>query len=409
MFNNEANWDDDGDEDVARPAARREHTVHRRTAEGERPRFGGYEEESRHRRIQEQHDEDLARRMQYEMSMHDSEEEHYDVGLGINSGHRRNEHYQQQERLRRGSRRHRTMPPPAPQPPTATGNPFEREPAPQSPAASAFERESAPIPIRRSFDREPIPQPPAGRTFERERTYPQTARYDRGSYVTDINRARGSRRHSRSRSLDRRLANRFSENRQPEPRQHTIDRRPSHQSFVPPPHGILAHGPPHMSPPRHMVSRMSPPHHLGPRVSPPHHLSPRMLQGPILPLGGAPPPHSMAGPHYAPMSMPIRMAPGRGPPMMIQPPPHFGSPPDPYAPTYAPRPTDRHSYMVPGYDDDVRRPHAMDDRHRRASDSVPRSSTLAGLDGPPGGGVNRVFGWRDFVEPGFDDGDSVQS
>lgn len=300
-----------------------------------RPRAWSYEDEVRHRRAQEQQDEDLARRLQYEMSLDGDErrrDDDYDddddddddddeadeagagVGLGISSGRAASEHY---EHRRRGSGRHKTMPP-------------------------------------------PVPDAPMGRSYEREKTYPSTtsSRYERGGYVTEVHKPRGSR-GGRSRSMERRLADRLSHSR------YAVPGRPDMSMGGPPPH-----------------------------MSPQHHMSPHM---------GAPPPPlpPMGGPHYGPVPMPMSMPPpSRGPMMMGAPMPPMSYRSQPYGPSYA-HPPDMLGESGPFGSPDL-------EGRRRNSDSVPRSSTLAGLDGPPGG-VGRVFEWRNFVEPTYEDDESVQS
>ncbi len=45
-------------------------------------------------------------------------------------------------------------------------------------------------------------------------------------------------------------------------------------------------------------------------------------------------------------------------------------------------------------------------RKKHRDDLGPRMSSLAGLTGP-GRGMNRVFEWRDYVEPGVPDGEII--
>lgn len=157
--------------------------------------------------------------------------------------------------------------------------------------------------------------------------------------------------------MERRLADRLSENR------YNIPARPD----------MPLGPPPHMSPQHHMPSHMAPPPPLPP----------------------------MGNPHYAPMPMPMSMPPTSRGPMMMAPMPPSSFRSQPYVPSYGPPPPDFLGEQGPFGSPD------LEGRRRRDSDSVPRSSTLAGLDGP--GGVGRVYEWRTFVEPTYEDADSVHS
>lgn len=329
-----------------------------------RPRSRNREEPRYYRhKQQEEQDEDLARRLQYEMSLSGSESSEDDedddmlgegVGLGISSGRAASEHY---EHRRRGSGR--TTLPPAPEPPI--GRSYEREQT---------------YPSTRKYESSSKYETPTGKyetptsKYETSNKYETPTKYhERGSYVTEVHRARASRgsKGERSRSMERRLANRLSETR-------------------------------YNTPGRDMP--MGPPTHMSPQH---HNMSPHMGPPPPMPMGG---PHP--GPMPMPMPMPMNMPPPQRGPMMMGPmhPPSFGSQPYSGA-TYPPPPP-------PGYMGD-KGPYGspdLDGRRRRDSDSVPRSSTLAGLDGPHGG-VNRVFEWRNFVDPNgpgtYEDEESVQS
>ncbi|KAI9171088.1 ATP-dependent RNA helicase DEAH12, chloroplastic [Paramyrothecium foliicola] len=249
------------------------------------PPPGTYEEEMHMRRVQEQRDADLARRMQ----LYDESDEEYDergrggdmLGVASSSSHHASDEY------RRARRRMA-----APSPPPA-----------------------API----MLDRGP-------------------------GYVGEVNRARGV----RATSQERRLADRFSESR---------------------------YG---MGPRTGMGSPMSA-----------HGFSPMRVPPPPVGL----PPMGMA------MSMPMSMS--------VPPPP-----PVPMMPPHSMRPEMYHSvhgtppehmmgvpWMPPFYGDDYEGLSPRSRRPGRDDLEPPRSSTLAGLTGL-GSGMNRVYEWRNFVEPG---------
>ena len=253
-----------------------------------------YEEEMLMRRIQEQRDADLARRMQ----LHNESDDDYDhrrgvpdmLGVGSSSGHMMNEDY-------RRARRRMAAPSPPPAAPTV-------------------------------FDRGP-------------------------DYVSDVSRARGL----RATSQERRLADRFSENR------YTNGPRPGMGSPVSP-HGFSP-----MSPIR------------PPPVGLPPVLSPMSMAMPM----AMPPPPPMSMPMSMPMPMPMPMSMPIMPshPMYHTPPPeHMISAPMPHA-----------------YDVDFEAHAPRSRRPGREGFEAPKSSTLAGLTGP-GSGMNRVYEWRNFVEPG---------
>ncbi|KAI0132261.1 hypothetical protein BJ170DRAFT_592232 [Xylariales sp. AK1849] len=142
-----------------------------------RPRPQNYEEEMSIRRMQEQRDEELARRLQYDDTDDDYAERYGEVvGVGNSAGHFMNDDY------RRGPQGH-VVP--------------------------------------------PVPSPPMPSAFERNNT---------GDYVSGVNRARGV--PGRGNSMERRLADRFSEQRQ--------GSSPTHRSFshpIPPPPAPPGMGP----------------------------------------------------------------------------------------------------------------------------------------------------------------------
>jgi hypothetical protein len=198
-----------------------------------------YSQQMRRRRAQEHHDQELARRMQYDMSLDQESEEDEDdddygmsgaapdsVGLGIAPGHHDN--------YRNNTGRHRTR---------LHGSPVSYE---------------------------------HGRRGSGHRTPPRSL-YDRGGYVTEVNKQRGLRGSERGDSMERRLADRLSEQR-------------------------MSSGPSS---------------HMGAFVPP--HMSPMMSQ-PV------PPPPPM-GPYQPPVRMPMGSMPmANSPPMMAAPPHHaFGS------------------------------------------------------------------------------------
>lgn len=330
-----------------------------------RPRSRHREEPRYYRHAQEQQDEDLARRLQYEMSLSgdDSEDSEEDdvlgdgVGLGISGGRAASEHY---ERRRRGSGR--TTLPPAPEPPI--GRSYEREQT--YPSTRKYETSSkyeTPTKYETSAKYETPSKYESPAKYETSAKYETAGKYERGSYVTEVHRARGSRgsKGERSRSMEKRLANRLSESRYNTP-------------------GRDMPMPTHMSPQHHGMS---------PHMGPP----------PPMPPMGAPHPGQMP----MPMPMPMSMPPPTRAPMMMGPMPPQAFRGQPYgSATYHPPAPDFMGEKGPYGSPD------LDGRRRRDSDSVPRSSTMAGLDGPAGG-VGRVYEWRSFVEPTYDDADSVQS
>ncbi|KAK6081044.1 IBR domain-containing protein [Seiridium cupressi] len=255
-----------------------------------------YEDEMSTRRAQERHDEDLARRLQYDDhddDDDDDEDEFIDsygdiIGVGNTAGHLMNDDYRRAPRVI----------PPAPSPPM------------------------------QAVDR-------AGT----------------GDYVTGVNKARGV----RASSMERRLADRFSEGRQ--------GPSPTHRSFTmpmpppPPPPGMgmgmgIGMG----------MSGMSPPH-----PPPPPPGVPYMRRA-----------HTMEEDMYSTPSrsrLSERITPGR-----------VRSEYEPDTAAYTPS---------------SRRRHKERDREREwaREQEPPPGSVLAGLTGP-GSGMSRVHEWRNYVECG---------
>lgn len=201
----------------------------------------------RRRRAQEHHDQELARRMQYDMSLEQDSDEDEEgdayhmsggagdaVGLGISPGHH--------DQHRANTGRYRTR---------ARGSPV------------AYEH---------------------SRRGSGHKTPPRSL-YERGGYVTEVNRKRGlrgSERGERGDSMERRLAERLSEQRVTSgPPMHMAGFAPSHMSpaammnqpVPPPPMGPyppsmrmpmcsmpLANSPPMMSAPPHHAFGSFPPH-----------------------------------------------------------------------------------------------------------------------------------------------------
>jgi hypothetical protein len=238
-----------------------------------------FDEEVSLRRIQERHDEELARRLQYEDNDDDESVENYGeiVGVGNSAGHLMNDDYRRAPRYI----------PPAPSPPM-----------------QAVDRASG------------------------------------GDYVTGVKKARGV----RASSMERRLADRFSETRQ--------GTSPTHRSFT-----------------------MPMPHPLPP---------PGMGLGGMGGMGLPPPPppgvpflrraHTMEEELYGapPRSrLPERMAPGGRPWVDYE--------------------AEAVAHSSPG-----RR------RHWEWEGESPKDSVLAGLTGP-GSGMNRVDEWRNYVTSGEPD------
>lgn len=281
-----------------------------------RPRARTYGEEVYRRRLQEQRDEELARRLQYDIMLDgepsdddeddddDDDDDNYDdsyivgrggvggvPGLGIASGHHINEHYRHDSGQNRDSRTRLGLPPMA------------------------------------TYNRRAEQQTPTRETFSR-------------GYGSEVNVGRGA----RGGSMERRLAERLSEHRQ------------GHR----PPHSEVGYLPAAMSPHMGTMTGMPPPPPMGP------YTPGRMPLG----MGPSMSPPMMATPQHHPFG---GFSP-HGPPMIHHPPPHMAD--------YAP---------VAGGSRGVRR-HDYDG-------SAPRSSSMAGLNGP-GSGMNRVFEWRNFVQPG---------
>lgn len=241
----------------------------------------GYEEEMHMRRLQEQRDQDLARRLQMYGDLGDDNDDLDELhgraanvmGIGNASGHFMNDDY------RRGGR---VAVPPAPGPP--------------------------------GFDRGP-------------------------DYVTDVNRARGM----RGGSMERRLADRLSENRQ------RMQPRPMNAHQVPP---------------------------------------------------------LMGNPMAMHMGMGMQMPP---PPMPMPPPGPILRRPTGEEDAYSNAANTPRSERVVGsrisrhYEDEAE-VHAPRSRRRREEVGSPKGSAMAGLNGH-GRGMNRVFEWRNFVEPGAPEGD----
>jgi hypothetical protein len=271
-----------------------------------RPRPQHYDDELLIRRIQEERDEHLARRLQ---SIEDRDDGLYMgriggvVGMGNHGGHYMNEDY------RRG---HQTML--VPQPP--------------------------------AFDR------PAG-----------------ADYVVGVNRARGV----RASSLERRLAERL------ENRSGSGQHRPM---MGPPPPGSPHHvpHPPHPPHPSHPSLVVVPPHPM----SPPHQhgVHPVPPMGPP-PLFGIPPPGLAGGPLLRRHTMEE----------------------DLYNSSRMTRPSER---VVPGR---IRHDYASEAAIHAPASRIPRNdepkgSMLAGLTGL-GRGMNRVYEWRNHVEPGVPEGETA--
>jgi hypothetical protein len=287
----DATWDDDEPPPLPRDL--------RSFAEGGRRivRRATYEDEPSRRMAQIRHDEDIARRLQYEPS---DDEDGYDV---MDSPH------------------------------DAVG---------MGPAASHHVSED----YRRS----------SGRAHRR--ATPPGMPHDRAGYVADVSRARGV----RASSMERRLADRLSEHRH----------GGGHRTELP-----LGRPPPPMS---------SPPMMGGPPIGRPAFAP--MAPAPMAPsMGMSPAPAAPQVPLHVPMAPPI-LPPTPHHPMMGMPyPPQMTMDRPPFGGMMGPEATPP---MV---------------RRRRASDGAPRSS-MAGLT-VPGGGMNRVFEWRTFVEPGIPEGEGV--
>ncbi|KAG9259084.1 uncharacterized protein F5Z01DRAFT_24150 [Emericellopsis atlantica] len=207
-------------------------------------------EPTRQRKVQDNYDEDLARQMELDMALEDTDDdnEEYDItvgrvdrdGLGISSGRRRNTHYSH------SSGRNRTQP-----------------------------RESPPV------------HEPGYKT-------PPRSVYDRGNYVSETGRARGLRSDSfREGSMERRLAQRLSEPRPNAGPPMGFPPGPPHGG----PAGMMPQGvpPPPMGPtPYHQPHQMRMPLGSVPLTS-----SPPMMSSPPHPFGSFPP-HPSQAIHYQP-------------------------------------------------------------------------------------------------------------
>ncbi|KAI1503091.1 hypothetical protein F5X99DRAFT_134957 [Biscogniauxia marginata] len=250
------------------------------TGQSARFRPNTYEEEMHYRHLQEQQDEELARRLQYE----DTDDEYLDgmgdgmgdvIGVGNAAGHFMNDNYRRAQSVI----------------------------TPQHPPAAPFERANSTV----------------------------------TDYVAGVNRSRGV----RASSMERRLADRF-EQRQ--------GNSPTHRSFGHP-----------IPPPPHPPRSMGPP----PPPQPP----------------GMPGMHGMPG------------MPGSGLRRHTLEDDIYDNSRNPrLAERMAPRRAATHDYL-----EEVAM-YAPTSRRRHREREPPRDSVLAGLNGQ-GRGMNRVFEWRNYVEP----------
>ncbi|KAL9488578.1 hypothetical protein ACSS6W_000855 [Trichoderma asperelloides] len=313
-----------------------------------RPRPQNYEEEMLLRRLQEQRDGDLARRMQHsdEYDREHDEEREEDHGHGRDrhrdrkrDRNRKRDRDRERDRERERERENPFAPISAPMTPDVEEDEMDYGfPGGKYHPAEDYRRTSMPALSTTTPIAQP-PQPYAG-------------------YVSEVNRARGP---QRSSSMEQRLADRLSENRS--------GRRSTGPS---PPAPVMR---PHVIHQRDAATDMG----IG------------MAMGAMGAMGrGAIPPP----PAYAPV-------PAMPPPGMMRPNPFGGDAYYDNAYTTAPKSVHDPYYYggMDGAEPELPSPRR---RSRRSGEERerPKSSTLAGLTGY-GRGAHRVSEWRNFVVPGF--------
>lgn len=310
-----------------------------------RPRPQNYEEEMLLRRLQEQRDGDLARRMQHsdEYDREHDEEREEDHGHGRDrhrdrkrDRNRKRDRDRERDRERERERENPFAPISAPMTPDVEEDEMDFGfPGGKYHPAEDYRRTSMPA-LSTTAPIAQQPQPYAG-------------------YVTEVNRARGP---QRSNSMEQRLADRLSENRS--------GRRSTGPS---PPAPVMR---PHVIHQRDAATDMG--------IS--------MAMG-AMGRGAIPPPSA-----YAPL-------PAMPPPGMMRPNPFGGD--AYYDNAYTTAPKSVHDpYYYGGMDGAEAELPSPRRRSRRSGEERerPKSSTLAGLTGY-GRGAHRVSEWRNFVVPGF--------
>jgi hypothetical protein len=273
-------------------------------------------------------------------------------------------------------------------PPPAAPSPF----APKSPGHGMHLPHMAPPPPAPHPHHAVAQPPPLG-----AQTPPATA-FDRsgGDYIAGVSRARGMRD-----SMERRLADRFSENRQSPA--HAAPGGAGAPSVMSMPAAPMAAP---MAPPQPPAQQQHHSHHH--QMAPPPLVS--MMSAPPAPAGATGMPghglrrHSLEDDMYSPFGgggASRRPAGGMG--AAAHPRGHdgmMGMMVDPAASA------DFGAAGMPGATSSSMRRRFENNRAYSMYDEAPRTSSMAGLNS--GRGANRVFEWRSHVEPGVPDGEEVR-